>query len=146
MKRCIFCAIAAGEEPASRVYQDDLCCAFMDIAPISPGHVLVIPRRHAVLLHELPEDSRRRLFDVGQRVRQAIDASAVPADAFNFMLNDGRAANQTVPHVHLHVVPRRRGDTLKIALGFVGRMMGLAGRASRRRALDELASEITSRL
>ncbi len=96
---CVFCAIAAGEEPASQVWQDDVCCAFMDIAPISPGHVLVAPRRHAVLLHELPEDVRRHLFDVGQRVRQAIDASTVPADAFNFMLNDGRAANQSVPHV-----------------------------------------------
>ena len=146
MPRCIFCAIAAGEEPASRVWEDDVCCAFMDVAPISPGHVLVIPRRHARLIHELPQDVRRHLFDVGCRVRRAIGASSVAADGVNLMLNDGRAANQTVPHVHLHVVPRRRGDTWRIALGFVARMFGLGGRAGNRRALDEMAAEIGSHL
>ncbi len=146
MPRCVFCAIAAGEEPASRVYEDDLCCAFMDIAPISPGHVLVIPRQHAQWLDELPEDVRRHLFEVGCRIRRAIGESSVPADGAHLMLNDGRAANQTVPHVHLHVVPRRRGDTWKIALGFVGRMFGLAGRARDRKLLDEMAAEIGKRI
>ncbi len=107
---CIFCDILVGRAPAHFVYQDELCAAFMDIRPVNPGHVLVVPRAHAVLLTELAEDSVRHMLWVAQRVDSALRKSGIRCEAVNLFLADGRAAGQDIMHVHLHVIPRFRGD------------------------------------
>ena len=107
---CIFCQILAGISPASFVYQDDLCAAFMDIRPVNPGHVLVIPRVHAILIPELDEATSARLMQVACRVDAALRSSGIQCEAVNLHLADGRAAGQEVMHVHLHVFPRFKGD------------------------------------
>ncbi len=110
MSECIFCDILVGKAPANFVYQDELCGAFMDIRPVNPGHVLVVPRRHAVLLTELDEASARQMMRVAQHVDAALRGSGVRCEGVNLFLADGRAAGQEVMHVHLHVFPRYRGD------------------------------------
>jgi len=110
MSDCIFCDILTGTRPANFVYRDELCAAFMDIRPINPGHVLVIPNNHAEQLVELDEESVRHMLWVAQRVDAALRASGLHCEAVNLFLADGRAAGQEVMHVHLHVIPRYRGD------------------------------------
>ncbi len=110
MTPCVFCDILAGKAPANFVYQDELCAAFMDIRPVNPGHVLVVPRAHAVCLPELDENTTRHMLWVAQQVDAALRKSGILCEAVNLFLADGRAAGQDVMHVHLHVIPRYRGD------------------------------------
>ncbi len=110
MNGCIFCEILAGRQPASRVYQDEVCTAFMDIQPVNPGHVLVIPNEHVVHLAELDEDTGAHLFVIGRKLAGAVRQSGVKCEGINLFLADGEAAGQDVFHVHLHVIPRYRKD------------------------------------
>ena len=107
---CIFCAIIAGSAPASLLYQDELCVAFLDIQPVNPGHLLVVPRQHAVDLAALDPADGARLFQVGQQMAQALRRSGLRCEGVNLFLADGETAGQEVPHVHLHVFPRYAGD------------------------------------
>ncbi|WP_077042842.1 HIT family protein [Rhodococcus sp. MTM3W5.2] len=147
MSHCIFCAIIAREAEASLVYEDEHTVAFMDIRPFTPGHLLVVPKRHASGLAQLDQEDGGRIFAVGQRLAAALrdngtDAAGLPADGpradgVNLFLADGAVAGQEVFHVHLHVIPRTSGD------GF-----GLRGRpvAARRPDLDYLAGALRRRL
>jgi histidine triad (HIT) family protein len=110
MSDCIFCGILSGELPSSMVYQDDVCTAFMDIQPVNPGHVLVIPNRHAAFLADLDEDTGAHMFRIAQRLAQALRDSGVQCEGVNLFLADGEAAMQEIFHVHLHVFPRYAGD------------------------------------
>jgi diadenosine tetraphosphate (Ap4A) HIT family hydrolase len=112
---CIFCAIVAGQEPASLVHDDDVCLAFMDLYPVAPGHLLVVPKEHAPGLAELDADAGRHMFVVAQRLAAALRRSGLRCEGVNLFLADGEAAGQEVFHVHLHVVPRFQGDGFKIA-------------------------------
>lgn len=122
---CVFCQIVAGELPASVVHRDELCWAFMDIRPVRRGHTLVIPVRHAVMLEELDDTTRARMWHVGQQIAGAHRASTIPCRGHNFLLNDGKAANQTVPHAHLHVIPRTGGDFLRTVFNLARNLAGL---------------------
>ena len=119
MSSCIFCKIVRGEAPATKVYEDDDVLAFLDIRPIMRGHILVIPKDHATELEDLHADMGARIFRVGHGLALAVRRSELAADGANLVMNDGRSAFQTVPHVHLHVIPRRSGDKLAFAKGFV---------------------------
>lgn len=102
---CVFCAIAEGEIPCFKVYEDDLVLAYLDINPFTEGHTLVIPKAHYAGLLDTPTDL---LKDVIVRVQKVANhlKSALPCDGFNVLQNNGPAAGQTVPHVHFHIVPR----------------------------------------
>ena len=110
MNECIFCSIISGSSPASFVYQDELAVAFMDIQPITPGHVLVIPRQHYSNLSELDPSMGGHLFRVAQHLADALYKSGLRCEGINFHLADGEVAGQEVFHVHLHVLPRFLGD------------------------------------
>ena len=107
---CLFCRIAAGEEPAHRVLDDERFVAFLDIRPLFHGHVLLVPRAHHEALWDLPDDLHGDLLrttrDLSVAVRDAMDGTGV----FNAMNN---IVSQSVPHLHMHVVPRRPKDGLK---------------------------------
>lgn len=108
---CVFCKIAAGELPSSKLYEDDLCFAFLDIAPLAPGHSLVIPKKHYEFYPEVPAEEAAAMAGVMSRLAPAIVASQ-NANGFNFLLANGSCAGQVVPHVHFHIVPRKDGDGL----------------------------------
>lgn len=109
MKDCIFCKIVAGEIPSTKIYEDDLVVAFMDIAPINFGHTLVIPKEHHNGSSTIPEDVAGRMFKVGSRIGVAVKR-ALDYDGFNLHLADGTCAGQVVMHAHLHIVPRGAED------------------------------------
>ena len=111
---CTFCAIVAGRAPASIVYDDAELIAFMDIRPVTPGHLLIIPKRHAPFLTDLNEAIGARMFIVAMRLAQALRVSGLRCEGINLFLADGEAAFQEVFHTHLHVFPRFVGDTVRI--------------------------------
>ncbi len=146
MSDCIFCAIAAKRADASVVFEDDKVIAFMDIYPLAPGHVLVIPKNHAVYLQELSATAQRHLFSTANRIVKAQRAIGYGDEGTNILINDGKAANQLVPHVHVHLVPRAKGDLLASAFRLVLHLTGLMGIAARRTTLDEQAAAIRAAL
>ena len=115
MRACIFCSIVAKTARAHLVHEDEHFLAFLDIYPLRPGHTLIIPREHGQFLGDFSPRRSGELFALGHRLGEAIRGSGLGCDDLNFVLNDGPAANQTVPHVHLHLVPRIRGDLRKLA-------------------------------
>jgi len=115
---CVFCAIVAGEGSAIRIYEDEDYLAILDIRPFTRGHTLVIPKRHTIDLTDTPPETLAEMMTIGQRIARAARATEL-ADATNIGINDGRAAFQTVSHIHLHVLPRRDGDKLSLAKGLV---------------------------
>jgi len=107
---CLFCRIASGEVAALRVLEDADCVAFLDHRPLFPGHVLLIPRMHVATLTELPDallaPLMRRTRELARAVEEAMGAEGV-------FVAVNHKVSQSVPHLHVHVVPRRRGDGLK---------------------------------
>jgi len=107
---CIFCAIVTRQAEASVVYEDDTVVAFMDLNPVTPGHLLVVPRKHAVGLEDLDGATSAHAWSVGHEMSRALRRSDLGCDGINVFLCDGEAAFQTVFHFHLHVIPRYVGD------------------------------------
>jgi histidine triad (HIT) family protein len=118
---CAFCRIVRLDAPAHRVYEDDAVLAFLDIRPVSQGHTLVVPKPHSADLAELPLPLGAHLFTVAHRLALAFRGDVLAADGANVVINDGRAAFQTVPHTHIHVVPRWSGDRLRFVSQFLTR-------------------------
>ena len=121
---CVFCAIVRGDAPAHRIYEDDDVLAFLDTRPFSEGHTLVIPKRHAAGLRDLEPADGARVFQIAQHVGVGLRRSDLPVDGVNLVLNDGRAAAQSVFHVHVHVIPRRKGDKLTLVRKLLVRRPG----------------------
>jgi len=138
MAACIFCQIIKKESPASLVFEDTVSLAFMDIQPVNPGHVLVIPKKHAVSLSDMDADECARLFSAAHKLAAAVRASGVRCEGVNLLLADGEAAGQEVFHVHVHVFPRFAGD------GFGFRFGPRYAILPERRELDAQARRIRS--
>jgi histidine triad (HIT) family protein len=140
MDTCIFCGIVARKGPASIVFEDERCLAFMDIQPVNPGHLLVVPKNHAASLAALKPDTGAGLFRVAQQLAAALRASEIRTEGVNFFLADGEVAGQEVFHVHLHVIPRYAGD------GFGFRFGPQYGLKPTRDELNQIASAIKQNL
>lgn len=110
MDGCTFCDIAAGRVPAHVVYEDDACMAFLDIRPLFPGHVLVIPRVHHETIDDLPSDLLEPVMATTQRLSRGVRGALDAQGTFVAMNN---RVSQSVPHLHVHVVPRNRKDGLR---------------------------------
>ncbi len=128
---CIFCAIAAGEIPSFKVYEDDLVLAYLDINPFSFGHTLVIPKEHSTGLLDTPSEVLKEIIVRVQKVAAHLK-TALPCDGFNVLQNNGAAAGQTVHHLHFHIVPRVGGANAEITFANQkGDMNALAELAAR---------------
>ena len=145
----IFDRIIQGELPASFVLKDEHCVAFMDIHPMRPGHVLVVPRKSVAILDEVPAAVRDHLWEVARRIGQA-QRAALGSRAQHLLLNDGKAARQTVPHVHIHVIPRWGNDHVRAIAQMIFHVatLTLPHRESpkRRVQLDQQAAQIAAAL
>lgn len=108
-KDCIFCKIAAEEIPSHKIYEDDYVLAFLDIHPCSTGHAVVIPKKHFESIEEIDAENLAFLNDGARRAAKKI-YSVLKPDGMNIGLNDKPAAGQAVPHIHLHIIPRWKGD------------------------------------
>lgn len=140
MTECVFCDIIAGKAPATVVYLDDKCIAFMDIRPVTRGHVIVVPLEHAASLSEIEADSAAHMMRVAHRLDIALRASAHRCEGVYLLMWDGVGAGQEVFHVHLHVVPAYRNDGfgLQFPPGF--------GRTPARDELEDSAALIRTAL
>lgn len=110
-EECVFCGIVSGLKPASIVWEDDLTMAFIDQRQFHPGHTLVIPRRHLRDVRELDDRTGAALMAAVARITRAV-AAAFPSEGLTLWHSIGEAADQEVPHLHIHVHPRRLGDRL----------------------------------
>jgi histidine triad (HIT) family protein len=140
MSPCVFCNIVADKVPASVVFEDEACLAFIDIQPVNAGHVLVIPKEHVPYLADLDPEVGGRMFKVAQRLAQALRGSSLRCEGVNLFLADGEAAGQDVFHVHLHVFPRYKGD------GFGLRFGPSYGTRPSRMELDRIAAMLRKQL
>lgn len=107
---CVFCDIAAGDVPATIVFEDDATLAFLDLRPLFPGHVLVVPKEHIETLAELPSEAIAPFFGSVQKLAVAVEAAM---DAKGTFVAINNKVSQSVPHLHVHIVPRRPKDGLK---------------------------------
>ena len=110
---CVFCRIVDGRAEASVVASTERCVAFLDLQPVTPGHVLVVPRAHAASLAEVDDADGAAVWSLARRVAQGLRAAGL-AEGVNLLLADGEVAWQTVWHVHLHVIARRPDDGLRL--------------------------------
>jgi len=106
---CVFCKMVAGQIPVTKIYEDEVILAFLDIGPISDGHTLVIPKKHFEKLHDCPDEL---LGGVGSRLGKIAKAVAagMNSQGYNVLCNNGKAAGQLVGHLHFHIIPRNNGD------------------------------------
>jgi histidine triad (HIT) family protein len=116
LSSCEFCEIIASRSPASVVHRDEDCIAFMDLRPVTAGHLLVVPIEHATHLADLDPAEGQALFALAQRLAAATRHSELKPHGINLHLADGEAAGQEIFHVHLHVIPRYRGDGFGLQL------------------------------
>lgn len=126
---CIFCRIIRGDAPAHRVYEDERVLAFLDINPCSPGHTLIIPKTHVERIEGLSEDDAIALFLALHRLTGSIQR-AVGAPATTIGINNGSESGQEVPHLHIHVIPRFKGDR--------GGVVQSVARGHRRPSVEEM--------
>jgi histidine triad (HIT) family protein len=108
---CIFCRIAQKQAPASLVYEDEKVFAFLDIRPLNEGHTLVIPKEHYESIFDIPQELIAYLHGITKRVALAVKKAA-KADGISIIQQNGKAANQDIFHLHVHVIPRYEGQKL----------------------------------
>jgi len=113
MQRCVFCSIAKGEVRAKIVYDDAHFSAFLDINPANPGHILVIPKQHYEVLPQIPDELLGAYMKLLKILAAAV-FEATQAQGVNIIQNNGVAAGQAVPHVHIHIIPRFENDGIKL--------------------------------
>jgi histidine triad (HIT) family protein len=111
---CIFCKIISNEIPSVKVYEDDRVLAFMDINPLNDGHLLVIPKNHATDVLQISEADFLAVMSATHKLAAAVQKALRPA-GMNLLQLNGKAANQVVPHLHVHIVPRWSGDGLTLS-------------------------------
>jgi len=116
-KQCLFCKIASGEVPSKVIYDSKDVMAFLDIRPANPGHVLIIPKEHFETLADLPENMNSALLQLVKIIAGA-QVEALGAQGVNVLQNNGELAGQVIPHVHVHVIPRFKGD--KVTINYSG--------------------------
>ncbi len=116
MSDCVFCRIVAGQIPSTKVYEDEHSLAFMDINPGNEGHALAIPKAHHPDVYSMPPSLLGAVAQTAQRVAVAVQKALAP-DGMNLVQANGKGAEQSVFHFHLHVLPRKVGDELKLNWG-----------------------------
>ena len=136
---CIFCDLIRGAGEVSICYEDSVAIALLDIQPVNPGHVLVVPREHYEVLQDIPKDVGAHLYLVAAKLIPRVQTASGATD-MNIVVNSGAAAGQNVMHYHIHLIPRREGDGFDVPLPFPGSPM------PNRQQLDGMAARIGSML
>jgi len=113
MENCIFCKIVSGELPSYKVYENEGALAFLDITPVSPGHVLVIPKKHYANLEAIPEEDLIGVIKAVKKVGAKIK-SGLGVEGYNVMENNDPVSGQLIPHLHFHLIPRKEDDGLQV--------------------------------
>ena len=110
---CIFCKIAHGERPSATLYEVDAFRVILDVGPASRGHALILPKEHAKDLYSLSEETASKVLVLAKKMASKM-SEALGCDGLNLVQNNGEIAGQTVFHFHMHLIPRYKGDDVKI--------------------------------
>lgn len=110
---CIFCKIANGEIPSATLYEDEDFRIILDVNPASKGHALILPKKHASNLYELPDEAASKVLILAKNMAEKM-TEALNCDGLNLVQNNGEIAGQTVFHFHMHLIPRYEGDRVKV--------------------------------
>lgn len=137
---CVFCKIVNKEVSASLVYEDEICIAFLDIHPMTEGHVLIIPKEHKERFTQLEIQVAGHIFKIGHKILKGIENSEIRCEGANLFLSDGAVAGQEVAHTHLHIAPRSKGDGQRV--GFIHADPNQIAR----KYLDEIALKISNQI
>jgi len=113
MEDCIFCKIVNGKIPATKVYENSNVISFLDIMPANKGHCLVVPKKHYETLIDISDDDLRNLIIAAKKITKALSLS-IGNGSYNIIMNNGKEAGQLVDHAHIHIIPRFKGDRLRI--------------------------------
>jgi len=113
-KACIFCKIVKKEIPAAVVYEDESVISFLDIMPANKGHCLVVPKKHYEALLDILDEDLSELIKAVKKVGKALSLS-IGNGAYNIIMNNGEEAGQLVKHAHIHIIPRFKGDRLRLS-------------------------------
>ncbi len=143
---CVFCQINRSELPAYTVYRDNDCHGIMDKFPLSPGHVIVLSHSHVGSISELSSQERASLMEAGNKIGLALKATNKKIKDVHYLINDGPEANQHVPHVHLHVIPRYGWDLGLLPYRFLTRFANPLNYVLSDKRLSAWAEEIKSHL
>ena len=147
---CCFCSIASGQQQASLIHRDELCSAFMDLYPISPGHLLIVPNRHVERFDQLLPAELGHITALTQQLASAVLITQLRAkrrpEGYNILNNNGRVAQQHVAHLHIHVIPRYKRDLLKVSGHLLLHAPGLFIVKARRKRLDQQALDLRTTL
>ena len=135
---CLICSIVEGRIPAHKVYEDEQCLAFLDIRPAAPGHTMLVPKTHASRIEDLTPEQARALFTALHRILAPV-RYAVGADATTVGVNNGPGSGQEVPHVHIHILPRMRGDH-----GGIVQQLGPGGRGDLAETAEKIRAKIAA--
>jgi histidine triad (HIT) family protein len=110
---CLFCKIVAGTIPCYKIYEDENVLAFLDIAPVNPGHTLVIPKKHHQNIEAIPQEELCRVIAAVKKIGLALK-SRLSVEGYNIQVNNDPISGQIIPHLHFHIVPRKPGDNLTL--------------------------------
>ncbi|MDC0254260.1 HIT family protein [Bacteriovoracales bacterium] len=145
-KPCIFCDIIQKKSESYLIAEDKVFVVILDIFPLRPGHVLIISKRHVKVIEELDDEERGLLIMWVNKMCKSLKSSPLKAKATQVLLNNGKEANQTIPHLHFHIIPRYGWDLGFVLLNFLTRFFNPFFRIKRARRLNRIKEEIKSSL
>lgn len=141
-KSTIFTQIMEGQASGVMVYEDETCVVLMDAFPMLPGHVLIIPRVQHIRIRDLSSELRAHLFEIASLLTVIMVDLGLSCGDANIVINDGKQSGQSVPHVHLHVVPRKPRDGFPFPALFLNLGRKLARRAASAEELEAIATRL----
>lgn len=133
MSDCIFCKIAQGEIPSKTIYEDEKFRVILDLAPVTKGHALILPKKHALNLFELSDETAAEAIVLAKKIAGKM-REKLKCDGLNLLQNNGDTAGQTIHHFHIHVIPRYEGD---------GQELGWVPNEATQEELEMVKKEIT---
>ena len=145
-ENCIFCSIIDGHSPAYIVEENELFLIILDIYPLRPGHTLIISKRHVQYIEDLTNQEREVLISLVNKVSNGLKKSNLNVKATQLILNNGKEANQTIPHLHFHVIPRYGFDFFLLLFHFCTRFLNPYFRYGNKDRLQRVLEEVRESL
>lgn len=139
---CLFCQIVDGKAKAHEIYRDEHCVVILDIFPLKPAHLLLISKHHAERFEQLPAEQVTHMSVIAQKMAVVLTDAGFANQGYNMVINNGKVANQHVPHVHIHLIPRQKGDRIYLFWRYITRFFDQLMMASKQKKLAEMATQL----
>jgi histidine triad (HIT) family protein len=130
----------SGEVESHEIYRDEHCVAILDIFPLKPGHLLLISHHHAERFEQLPAQQAAHMSNMAQKLASTLTKAGFAEQGYNLVINNGKVANQHIPHVHMHLIPRQKGDRILVLWRYMTRFTDQLMMTRKQKKLAQLAS------